>query len=594
MKRWMQLTLAGGGTLALLVCAFFVAPLVSASVNDFTITRFETDYTLTNKDPQGELRIVEDISVDFRDRNHGILRAIPTTYKGHRLLLHINKVSSKSGAPASYTTYNSGGNLVLKIGDPSSTVTGSQSYTVDYTAHNVISFYNDHDELYWDINGDQWAQPTWYVATTVHIPAELTFANTPPRCFAGSYGDTSNRCLVAYAGTVPKFSAHTTVGLQPYQTLTVVAGFKPGYFKPSSALETAGEYRSEVLSFAVPFVLLAGSTGLLWYLRGRDAKGKGTIVPQYDAPHGLKPLDVGALIDFKTDNRDITAAIIDLAVQGYLVIVEEKQERKLRRDITLYYLRLRKTDFSALDARQKELITNLFSTLTVGEVISLKDKANKLSKVALNIRKDTRNILVTSGYIRARFSSLMGAGIAGFLSFLFVFGYIFLDLARGHGFILVGFLAGAIVACAFLVALPSRTEKGVLAKEHIEGLKLYLKTAEADRLKMLQSPSSPYAPKGPEPKQTIHLFEKLLPYAIVLGVEAEWAKKFENLYHAAPDWYQGDVHTFNTIYLASVLSGGMQASVNTAFSSPRSSSGSGFGGGGFSGGGGGGGGGGGW
>src|SRR3989338_2459828 len=75
-----------------------------ADVNDFTITNFVGDYTLTNQDPQGGLHVVEQIDVVFRDFNHGILRAIPATYKKHKLQLHVNNISSTTNAPSQFTT----------------------------------------------------------------------------------------------------------------------------------------------------------------------------------------------------------------------------------------------------------------------------------------------------------------------------------------------------------------------------------------------------------------------------------------------------------------------------------------------------------
>lgn len=115
--------------------------LASADVNDFVITSFTAEETLTRNDPQGELHIVERINTDFHDYNHGILRAIPNRYKNHSLQLKVNSITSDSGAPVEYTTYSSNGNTVLKIGSPSKTVTGAQEYTIDYTLRNVISFY---------------------------------------------------------------------------------------------------------------------------------------------------------------------------------------------------------------------------------------------------------------------------------------------------------------------------------------------------------------------------------------------------------------------------------------------------------------------
>ena len=149
-------------------------------------------------------------------------------------------------------------------------------------------------------------------------------------------------------------------------------------------------------------------------------------------------------------------------------------------------------------------------------------------------------------------------------------------------------LAGA-ASILSLVFMKRRSHAGVESYEHIKGLKLYMDTAEKDRLKMMQSVDRPYA----EPSPTVELFEKLLPYAVALGVEQSWAKQFENIYREQPQWYSGNTAGFNTVYFASSLASGI-SSMNTSFYTSTSSSSSGSGGGGFSGGGGGGGGGGGW
>jgi uncharacterized membrane protein len=103
--------------------------------------------------------------------------------------------------------------------------------------------------------------------------------------------------------------------------------------------------------------------------------------------------------------------------------------------------------------------------------------------------------------------------------------------------------------------------------------------------------SDEFDPKTSEAK--VKLFEKLLPYAMLFGLEKDWAKQFESIYVSAPDWYQGgNWSAFNTGYLVGSLSD-FNDFASTNFASPSSSSGSGFSGGG-AGGGGGGGGGGGW
>jgi uncharacterized membrane protein len=80
----------------------------------------------------------------------------------------------------------------------------------------------------------------------------------------------------------------------------------------------------------------------------------------------------------------------------------------------------------------------------------------------------------------------------------------------------------------FLNAMSKRTEKGVKAKEHILGLKEYLTVAEKDRIEFHNAP-----------EKNIQKYEALLPFAIALGVESQWAKYFAYLtsaeYH--PSWY---------------------------------------------------------
>src|SRR6185312_16046272 len=94
-------------------------------------------------------------------------------------------------------TSTQNGNEVLRIGDPNRTVTGAKEYTIDYTLQNVVTFYNDHDELYWNVNGDQWGQDFDYVTARLHVPSDARLFDQRPRCFTGSYGSTTSDCMVA-------------------------------------------------------------------------------------------------------------------------------------------------------------------------------------------------------------------------------------------------------------------------------------------------------------------------------------------------------------------------------------------------------------
>lgn len=179
------------------------------------------------------------------------------------------------------------------------------------------------------------------------------------------------------------------------------------------------------------------------------------------------------------------------------------------------------------------------------------------------------------------------------------------------------FLIPIICIIAFLVFLfvpilsiytdkyKKRTEHGLEVSRYTDGLKLYIKMAEADRLKFLQSI------EGVDTSESgiVKLHEKLLPYAALFGLEKSWMKELKQYYELekveTPDWIEAG---FNYAIINSVIrdathrpidisssmssSGWSSSSGSGGFSSSSSSSGG--GGGGFSGGGGGGGGGGGW
>jgi uncharacterized membrane protein len=137
-----------------------------------------------------------------------------------------------------------------------------------------------------------------------------------------------------------------------------------------------------------------------------------------------------------------------------------------------------------------------------------------------------------------------------------------------------------IVVLHFYQLLKAPTTRGRRVIDKLEGLKMYLSVAEKDRFNLLNTPE-----KTPE------LFEKLLPWALALGVEQQWSEQFSDILAQAiregtysPSWYSGH-HTFSTTSLASSLGASLSVSISSSSTAPGSSSGS--GGGGSSGGGGG-------
>ncbi|MDF2983765.1 MAG: putative rane protein precursor, partial [Devosia sp.] len=164
---------------------------------------------------------------------------------------------------------------------------------------------------------------------------------------------------------------------------------------------------------------------------------------------------------------------------------------------------------------------------------------------------------------------------------------------------LIGAASIIFINVMFAVLMRAPTVQGRKIMDQLDGFKMYMNTAEKNRLNMTN-----------EPPMTVERFERILPYAIALGVEKPWSEHFEaelarnavadaqgSSY--APGFYTGRNWSNSSGSFANSVSSvasGMSAAMVAA--QPSSSSGSGFssggGGGGGSGGGGGGGGGGGW
>ena len=571
----------------LVLPAFFSLLLPSvahADVNNFTVNDFSAEYYLSRDDPQGALDVRETISVNFTDQNHGILRALPQKYNGMPLHIHVNRVSLDFHSEQ-YTTYTSNGNEVLKIGDPNFTISGTHVYEVDYNVVNVVRFDGKNaNQFIWNANGTGWDQPFLHIEARLHFAASLSHEVGAEKCFTGVQGNTASDCsITANAGTT---TFATTRPLAAGENLTMQVAMPANYFVKPTFKDWWADHGTQIMEATILPLLALVVAGTWWYKNGRDIGGRGTIIPEYGPPDDLRAAEADIVAHYKLGKNAISATIIDLAIRKYLKIQESESNGLLgigkRKNYT--FIRLTAPAKDSLKDYEAQIMDGLFTGADTVEMSSLK---NKFYTTAQAVQKLIPKNLTVAGYFSR---DPKKAGNAGHIvGAVLAFGGV--AIVGAAAFVALGAIIGGLIVMFFASLMPKRTQKGEDAKDAIEGLKLYMNTAEKDRIAMLQSPDAPYAAKSAEPVKTVELFEKLLPYAMVLGVEKQWGKQFESIYTTPPDWYGGNWSTFNAIYFTNSLSSSMSA-MNSSFAAP-SSSGSGSGGG-FSGGGGGGGGGGGW
>jgi len=556
----------------IIATSLFFAPKVLAAeqIDNFAVK------IKVNQD--ASINVSEKIEYDFGDaQKHGIYRYIPIKYKarGGNFNLRISDMSVTDETGSTLTTEITypGDNVNFKIGDADILITGKHTYVINYTIQRAINYFNDHDELYWNATGNEWSVPILKSSAEIILPASLSADKLQKACYSGPYGSQANCTSSDFVLTSDKTVTNTLFKqdqLNENEGLTIVLGWPKGIVYQPSIWEVIWETIKDNWILFLPiiaFILLFWR----WYTQGRDAQGRKTIIAEFDAPDKMIPAEVGTLLDEKADNKDISAELIYLATKGFLKITHENGD---------YTLDKLKPDTELTNDFDKELIKSIFGEIARKKLSDLEDKFYKdLAKLKLKLYTD----LTTKGYFKSNPNTVRGAylgvGIA-IIFFTFFIGGIFGGLAM-FSFI----VCGAMIA-AFGFHMPARTQKGVLAKEHILGLKLYLTVAEKDRINFHNAPA-----KNPQ-----H-FEELLPYAMVLGVEKEWAKQFEGIYNTKPDWYNDPTATnFTALMLVSNMNSFGSEVRSTFASAPASASSgsSGFGGGGGSGGGGGGGGGGSW
>lgn len=562
----------------LLISLIFAQPV---SAQYFTINNYHSDIAI-NKD--SSFVVKEKIKVEFHRQRHGIYREIPFKYtdeflKTTRTPLKVLSVTDNSGKDCKYRVNKTGNVINIRIGDPDIYVLGNQTYVITYKVENALLFFNDHDEIYWNITGNYWQAPIKEASADVTLNVKNKSEKLWAACYTGAYGSRRSDCSFKTFDNSAEF--HTIKNLHTGEGLTIAFGWDKGLIvPPSSSQRFLWELDPEenwvfllpVLSFFFMFNR--------WYKTGRDPKVREAVTVMYEPPKYsnkvLSPAEIGALIDERLDSRDLTSTIVGLAVKGYIKI-EERKEEGLIFDTTDYYLSKVKVSDEKLSSFEQQLMTNLFSDSPQGKFVS--EMQNEFYKNLPSLRENLYGDLINKKYFLRNPEKVRNVYmIAGVLIIILSVALTILTSSSQWKSIFAGALT-AIPVFIFGRVMPAKTRKGVSTYLDILGFREFLSRVEKDKLQRMGDKN---------------LFSKFLPYAIALGVEKKWAKAFEGIYQDQPNWYAspGGFRTFSPYRFSSSINSLTSSLASATFSSPR---GSGVGGGGgFSGGGGGGGGGGSW
>ena len=560
-----------------------VASSLSAQQKSYNIQRFDARIVV-NKD--ASIDVTETITARFIGSWNGLYRTIPVTYRNAQGLNWTLGVSLRgvedaaTGQRLRTETSRERHYIKYKIWIPGA-ADADRTIVLRYHATNGLRFFDEHDELYWNVTGDEWQVPIEAATAEVDLPPAAPGVRAI--AFNGIYGSTTRDASVAIDGDV----IHVTMPhrLEYHEGLTVVVGWDKGVVTaPGAIAKIAGLLRSN-WPLVIPIGVFALAF-LSWWRRGRDPRRR-PIAVQYEPPKGMTPAEAGTLLDNSADMRDITATIIDLAVRGKLKIAEQEYEKFLGlfgggTDYAFQRLMPVTDSFNdGIAPHERRVFNGIFAGHN--EVVALSTLKNEFYKNLPAIRDEIYDALKTNGFYKNRPDKVKNnwSGAAVGVGLLVGVGGTYLSKLTSLTpvpFIVAGVLS-AIILLIFAQVMPARTEAGARALEQVLGFEEFLRRVESEHLKRVII-------GHPE------LFDKYLPYAMAFGVEKQFARAFAGIYTEPPRWYSGpSVLDFNVGHFSSSMSHLSSVASTTMSSSPRSSSGSGFGGGGGGGGSGGGGGG---
>lgn len=547
-----------------------------------------------------EITVRTDASVIVRERitvqregkkiKRGIYRDLPKTKGVTYDVLSVRR----DNQPEPYFTENTGSYFRINTGnDDFLPHDGVYTFEITYRAENVISGFDDYDELYWNVTGDRWQFPIRKASARVILPD-----NIPVLQQASYIGKKGSKEKGRYENGV--FTAGRA--LKSKEGFTIAAGFQKGIVN----IPVLPFYDQVPLTktFRLSAVILLGYLFITWFFFGKDPK-KEAVMPRFKGLPDLTPAQAGWIYSYgKNKDGCFSAALLQGCISGFLSIKEKSSfhisrlrdgengeekyfEQNLKFPLTLsgtYTPTMEKflKDFcSFLDRKTGEKYFNSHTPFVIFGLLLLVGltiyQCYQLNALPLSFVMAFYMIFLIP--VGKSILKMISSGVISYMPIvvlLFIAAHFYMIMTTTYTvdhihqiilFYVIGALA--LLIYAHLIILP--TEEGMQVIAYMDGIKMFLTTVDT----------------GMPQEVDFDKMERLLPYAVLLGLEKEWAEKMQQIFAQMtykPQWYSG--RPFSSARFADGLRTAVAGSCLRP--SKSGSGGGGFSGGGFGGGGGGG------
>lgn len=563
------------------IAAFLLLLMPLSGLADERILSFHSEIRVMT---DGMIEVTETIEVRAEGNRikRGIYRDFPTEYEdklGNEYNIAFEPLAVlRNGRPEAFHTQAVRHGIRTYFGTASRFIDhGVHTYTFRYRASRMLGFFEEHDELYWNVTGFDWAFPIDKAGATVALEFAAPLSGITYEAYTGPFG-AKGRDYRSSINSERQVSFTANSPLSPVNGLTIVVGWPKGFVAEPTKAARAGwllKDNKNLLAALIGFFLLLAYYIPVWRKYGKDPE-EGVIVTRYEPPEGFSPASLRYIRQMYYDDKIMTAAVVNLAVKGYL---------EIKRRGGTHWLLMKDSDKPRppLAPGEHELYVRLFMA---GTEIELDDKNHAVLGKARSEHRESLQKDYKQHYFKTNIALNIPAALIVIAALLIAF-----NIGRGPTALVIATIVLSFLTMAFFAIIMKRpTIRGRKLLDEMLGFKDFLEISEKDELN-LRNP----------PEKTPQLFESLLPFALALGVEQQWSERFSSILAAIrdkdgreyrPSWYNGSWNSSKLSKTTNKLSSSLNSAISSSVSPPGSSSGG--GGGGSSGGGGGGGGGGGW
>ena len=517
----------------------------------------------------GTLTVNEVIDYEFdNDLRHGIYRDIPLRskksgtdiYKSH---VKMNSVK-RNGEPENYTSDTSYEGVSYRVGSADRYVdSGINKYEFNYTIYNAVFEKDGIYQVYFNPIGQFWNVPI------ESADVSISFENNEPvgenevqqlEVYTGEYGETGKNYTIVQESGIIKIKTNEV--LEPRNGLSFRLNLKTDKISPTWLDKLEVLYYADPLVIAGPVIILmlAIYGFVTWFLFGRDPAGK-AVIPEFNIPKDISPMYAAYIKGVRDPKEMLTIGMLSLLSKDYVTPEDKEGNGK-----NVKYRLVKDTErnpelsseekalLSVLSDDEKNIFKNEQGLYNAAQKIlsTLETRYNKKIYIDNNLFKFPFILGIIMVFIIGMGIQNIAGSIIDGMGFIIPIIIIFFSsltivlsilkrafsqntllsmlirlmvvMCLGIMTQMTGFIITVIIFIMYSVyskLIGKYTNEGIRHKEYLEGMKMYIKTAEANQIM-----------KFNDVDELVGYFKGILPYAVALGVKNEAIK---------PGW---EIHVF--------------------------------------------------